>query len=71
MSKTSTKVKRRTGSNVTKTTTRRTNYEPISNNIYFDGTSYRVRVSKNKVKFSKNFSSKRQAFAYRKSLLTN
>lgn len=69
MSKTTTKVTRRTGSNITKTATRRTNYEAVSNNIYFDGTSYRVRVSKNKVKYTKNFSSKRQAMAYRKALL--
>ncbi len=57
----------------TKTTnkTRRTStkYVPVSNNIYHDGSSYRVRVSVNGTKYSKNFSSKKQAFAYRKQLL--
>lgn len=54
----------------TATKTRRNSYEPVSNNIYYDGTSYRVRVSVNGEKYSKNFSSKKQAFAYRKSLLS-
>lgn len=54
----------------TTTKTRRTTYEPVSNNIYFDGTSYRVRATVNGEKFSKNFTSKKQAFAYRKSLLS-
>jgi hypothetical protein len=52
------------------TKTRRTYYESVSNNIYFDGTSYRVRASVNGEKHSKNFSSKKNAFAYRKSLLS-
>lgn len=71
MSKATTKVTRRTGSKITTTATRRTIYEAVSNNIYFDGTNYRVRVSKNSVKYSKNFPSKRQAMAYRKALLAN
>lgn len=54
----------------TTTKTRRNSYVPVSNNIYYDGTSYRVRVSVNGEKYSKNFSSKKQAFAYRKSLLS-
>ena len=54
----------------TATQTRRNSYVPVSNNIYYDGTSYRVRVSVNGEKYSKNFSSKKQAFAYRKSLLS-
>lgn len=57
----------------TKTTnkTRRTStsYVPVSNNIYHDGSSYRVRVSVDGTKYSKNFSSKKQAYAYRKQLL--
>lgn len=52
------------------TKTRRSQYEPVSNNIYFDGTSYRVRATVNGEKYSRNFSSKKQAFAYRKSLLS-
>jgi hypothetical protein len=49
--------------------TRRTTYQAVTSNIYFDGTSYRVRVSKNGVKFSKNFTSKRKAVTYRNELL--
>lgn len=52
------------------TMTRRTVYVPVSNNIYFDGTSYRVRATVNGEKYSKNFTSKKKAFAYRKSLLS-
>jgi hypothetical protein len=54
-----------------KTTTRRTktNYEAVSNNIYHDGTSYRVRVSIDGTKYSKNFTSKKQAVQYRNQLL--
>jgi hypothetical protein len=44
-------------------------YEPISHHIYFDGYSYRVRASVNGTKYSANFSSKKKAFEYRKSLL--
>lgn len=47
-----------------------TTYTPVSNNIYHDGSSYRVRVSVNGTKYSKNFSSKRAAYAYRKELLS-
>lgn len=47
-----------------------TNYTPVANNIYHDGSSYRVRVSVNGTKYSKNFSSKRQAIAFRNELLS-
>lgn len=58
-----------------KTTTTRRNttktvYEPITDNIYFDGFSYRVRVSVDGTKYSKNFSSKKGAVSYRNSLKT-
>ena len=56
----------------TKGTTRKTTvttYVPVSSNIYFDGFSYRVRASVNGTKYSKNFSSKKKAYAYRKELL--
>ena len=46
-----------------------TTYVPVASNVYFDGTSYRVRVIKNGVRNSKNFSSKRAAMQYRKQLL--
>jgi hypothetical protein len=55
-----------------KTTTRRqtvTTYVPVSDNIYHDGSSYRVRVSVEGTKYSKNFSSKRKAIQYRNELL--
>lgn len=44
-------------------------YEFISDNVYYDGTSYRVRVSVNGNRVSKNFSSKKAAFAFRKLML--
>jgi len=47
-----------------------TTYVPVSNNIYFDGCSYRVRVSVDGIRHSQNFSSKKKAYAFRKSLLT-
>jgi len=62
---------------ITKTTTTRkstrrttkTVYEPISNNIYFDGFSYRVRVTVNGTKHSCNFSNKKNATTFRNQLL--
>jgi hypothetical protein len=41
---------------------------PISHHIYFDGYSYRVRASIGGVKYSQNFSSKKRAYEFRKSL---
>lgn len=55
---------RKTASRTTSNT-----YEAVSKNIYFDGTSYRVRVSVNGTKHSKNFTSKRNAIQYRNQLL--
>jgi SHS2 domain-containing protein len=46
-----------------------TTYVPVSDNIYHDGSSYRVRVSINGKKYSKNFSNKRKAVTYRNELL--
>jgi hypothetical protein len=54
----------------TKTRSTKTTYVPVSNNVYFDGNSYRVRVSVEGTKFSKNFSNKRTAITYRNSLLS-
>lgn len=53
----------------TKMTRRTTKYSSVGNNIYHDGSSYRVRVSVNGTKYSKNFSSRKQAVAYRNELL--
>ena len=47
-----------------------TNYVAVSDNIYHDGSSYRVRVSIDGTKYSKNFSSKRKAVQYRNELRT-
>jgi hypothetical protein len=52
-----------------KMTSRATKYSAVSNNIYHDGSSYRVRVSVGGNKYSKNFSSRKQAVAYRNQLL--
>lgn len=50
--------------------TRRTpNYVPVASNVYYDGSSYRVRASVNGTRVSKNFGSKRNAINYRNQLL--
>lgn len=53
----------------TNTTGTKTNYTPVSNNVYHDGYSYRVRVSVKGQVISKNFSNKRKAIVYRNELL--
>lgn len=45
-------------------------YVPVSHHIYFDGSSYRVRASVDGTRYSQNFSSKKKAFAFRKSILS-
>lgn len=74
MKKVSTTKNKRNNKVVAKSSTTRrttvTTYTPISNNIYHDGSSYRVRASVNGTKYSKNFSSKKAAYAYRKQLLS-
>lgn len=55
-----------------KTTNRKTPltvYQSVGPNIYFDGTSYRVRMIVNGERYSKNLGSKRAAVMYRNSLL--
>lgn len=57
-----------------KTTTRtarrpKTTYVSVTNNVYYDGGSYRVRATVDGVKYSKNFSNKKTAIQYRNSLL--
>jgi len=46
----------------------KTSYTPVSSNIYFDGYSYRVRMSIDGVRYSKNFSSKNAAVKFRNQL---
>ncbi len=55
-----------------KKTTRRnqvTTYVPIADNIYHDGSSYRVRVRVEGETVSKNFSNKKKAIHFRNILL--
>jgi len=49
--------------------TPKTTYVPVSNNVYHDGSSYRVRVGINGTKYSKNFSNKKTAITFRNQLL--
>ncbi len=56
---------KKTTSNLTTVTT----YVPVSDNIYHDGTSYRVRESVNGTKYSKNFSNKKKAVQFRNELM--
>jgi hypothetical protein len=62
-------MKNMTSSRTTRTrTTTKTTYVPVATNVYFDGNSYRVRMTRNGQKFSKNFTSKRNAISYRNTL---
>ena len=51
--------------------TQKTTYEAITNNVYFDGHSYRVRISVNGKRISQNFSSKRKAVTFRNTVLAD
>ena len=53
----------------TRRATPKTIYVPVAQNVYYDGSSYRVRVSINGTKYSKNFSSRKKAVQYRNELL--
>ena len=44
-------------------------YVPVDDNIYFDGLSYRVRVTRNGERTSKNFKHKKPAQKFRDRLL--
>ena len=46
----------------------KTTYRSVGRNIYFDGFSYRVRMSIDGVRYSKNFSSKKSAVQFRNEL---
>ena len=46
-------------------TTAKTIYVSIGSNVYYDGSSYRVRMTVGGNRISKNFGSKRNAIAYR------
>lgn len=49
--------------------TPKTTYTSVGPNIYFDGTSYRVRVIKDGTRYSKNLGSKRAAVQFRNQIL--
>lgn len=60
-------MKNRTSKNTVKGS--KTTYIPVSNNIYNNGTSYRVRVSINGKTVSVNTTSKKEAYRVRKQLI--
>ena len=62
---------KKTTSRSSNTTARRTKstYVPVTRNIYFDGSAYRVRVSVNGSLISKTFTNKRTAITFRNQLL--
>ena len=62
-------MKKTTNKNLNTKRTSKKTYLAISNNIYHDGTSYRVRVQRDGNKMSYNFNSKRKAITYRNQLL--
>ena len=45
--------------------TPKTIYVPVAQNVYYDGSSYRVRMTMNGTRVSKNFGSKKNAITYR------
>lgn len=47
----------------------KTVYIPVYHNIYHDGSGFRVRVTRNKKRTSKNFLSLREAVKFRRSLV--
>ena len=49
-------------------TTAKTTYVPVATNVYYDGNSYRVRVTRNGERTSRNFTSKRKAIQFRNTL---
>jgi hypothetical protein len=48
--------------------TTRTIYVPVDENIYFNGLSYRVRVTRDGYRTSKNFHSRKKAVKFRTKL---
>lgn len=47
----------------------KTVYIPVYHNIYHDGSGFRVRVTRDKVRTSKNFLSLREAVKFRRTLV--
>ena len=52
-----------------KARTPKTVYVSIGSNVYYDGSSYRVRMTMDGTRISKNFGSKKNALSYRNQLL--
>jgi hypothetical protein len=59
----------RTRKTATARRTQKTTYVSIGNNVYYDGHSYRVRISVDGNRISQNFSSKRKAITFRNTVL--
>jgi hypothetical protein len=47
----------------------KTVYIPVYHNIYHDGSGFRVRVMRNKIRTSKNFQSLKEAVKFRRKLV--
>ena len=47
----------------------KTVYIPVYHNIYHDGSGFRVRVTRDRVRTSKNFQSLREAVKFRRTLV--
>jgi len=60
---------KKTTNNTARRATPKTIYVPVSTNVYYDGSSYRVRMTLDGSRVSKNFGSKRNAISYRNQLL--
>lgn len=60
---------KKTTNKAARRTTPKTIYVPVSTNVYYDGSSYRVRMTLDGSRVSKNFGSKRNAISYRNQLL--
>jgi hypothetical protein len=60
---------KKTTSKTARRKTPKTIYVPVSTNVYYDGSSYRVRMTLDGSRVSKNFGSKRNAISYRNQLL--
>ena len=60
---------KKTTSKTARRKTPKTIYVPVSTNVFYDGSSYRVRMTLDGSRVSKNFGSKRNAISYRNQLL--
>jgi hypothetical protein len=47
----------------------KTMYIRVTDNVYYDGLSYRVRLQKDNIKFSRNFKSIKLALSYKNNMI--